>query len=206
MERRSFLAFAAGALCLPALPARSNTARSLRDVIWHVGDLPGRLAVAAYSASHESYLMVTKDGFEAWSYHLPGRRLGYRDRVEIDPTLPLLLQPYGRITQPRIETITSQRLQLCFRLQGAERTIVLEGADFAAINAAGEGIGIVCQAAQHGIAIGVFGPGLQRFVLCAPGTAKPGTTTTSPSSRPETTSVTSPLVSPSSTSVLSVSR
>lgn len=150
-----------------------DTARSLRDVVWHVGDLPGRLVVAQYSATHESYLMVTPDGFEAWTYHLPGRRLGYRDRIEIDPTRPLLLQPYGRACQPRIEALSAQRLQLSFRLNGPERRIEIDGADFAAMNADGDGIGITCHAAQHGIAIGVSGPGLRRFLLCRPADAKP---------------------------------
>lgn len=152
-----------------------DTARSLRDVVWHVGDLPGRLVVAQYSATHESYLMVTPDGFEAWTYHLPGRRLGFRDRIEIDPALPLLLQPYGRACQPRIEALSAQRLQLSFRLNGPERRIEIEGADFAAMNVDGDGdgIGISCHAAQNGIAIGVSGPGLRRFLLCRPADAKP---------------------------------
>lgn len=150
-----------------------DTARSLRDVVWHVGDLPGRLVVAQYSATHESYLMTTPDGFEAWTYHLPGRRLGHRDRIEIDPALPLLLQPYGRALQPRIEALSAQRLQLSFRLNGAERRIEIEGADFAAMNADGDGIGITCHAAQNGIAIGVSGSGLRRFLLCRQPDAKP---------------------------------
>ena len=141
-----------------------DTARSLRDVVWHVGDLPGRLVVAEYSATHESYLMVTPDGFEAWSYHLPGRRLGHRDRIEIDPMLPLLLQPYGRACQPRIAGLTAHRLELAFRLHGPERRLEIEGADFTAMH--GDGIGITCHAAQNGIAIGVSGPGFRRFVLC----------------------------------------
>lgn len=150
-----------------------DTARSLRDVVWHVGDLPGRLVVAQYSATHESYLMVTPDGFEAWSYHLPGRRLGYRDRIEIDPALPLLLQPYGRACQPRIVGLTAQRLELAFRLHGVERRLEIDGADFAAMHADGDGIGITCHAAQNGLAIGVSGPGFRRFLLCRPANAKP---------------------------------
>ena len=147
-----------------------DTARSLRDVVWHVGDLPGRLVVAQYSATHESYLMVTPDGFEAWTYHLPDRRLGYRDRIEIDPALPLLLQPYGSTCQPRIAELSSTRLQLAFPWHGKERHLALEGADFAAMDAGADdgGIGITCHAAQHGVAIGVSGPGLRRFLLCRP--------------------------------------
>jgi hypothetical protein len=145
-----------------------DTARSLHDVVWHVGDLPGRLVIAQYSATHEAYLMVTPDGFETWTYHLPGRRLGHRDRIEIDPALPLLLQPYGSTCQPRIAALTAQRLELAFRLRGAERRIGIDGADFAAMHGDGDGIGITCHAAQNGVAIGVSAPGFRRFLLCRP--------------------------------------
>lgn len=56
MERRSFLAFAAGALCLPALPARSNTARSLREIAKPKGIEIG--SIFSHAASEDEKALI----------------------------------------------------------------------------------------------------------------------------------------------------
>jgi len=56
MERRSFLAFAAGALCLPALPARSDTARSLREIANRKGIEIG--SIFSHAASYDEIRLI----------------------------------------------------------------------------------------------------------------------------------------------------
>jgi len=56
MERRSFLAFAAGALCLPALQARSNTARSLREIANRKGIEIG--SIFSHAASYDEIRLI----------------------------------------------------------------------------------------------------------------------------------------------------
>lgn len=79
-----------------------DTAKSLRDVLWHVGDLPGRVLACRHTATHELHLLGTHDGCELWSYTLPARKLIARDKIRPDPERRLLLVPPSGILEAHL--------------------------------------------------------------------------------------------------------
>lgn len=81
-----------------------DTGKSLRDVLWHVGDLPGPVADSHYGATHELHLIGNQSDWELWSYHLPERRLISRNTVATSPDQHILLAPPARA----IETLVRQ--------------------------------------------------------------------------------------------------
>ncbi|MBL8261132.1 MAG: hypothetical protein JNM58_01810 [Xanthomonadaceae bacterium] len=70
-----------------------DTAKSLREVLWHVGDLPGPVVASRHTASHELHLIRSGNIFQLWSYALPARKMIARDMVQPDPERRLLLVP-----------------------------------------------------------------------------------------------------------------
>lgn len=59
-----------------------DTTRSLRDVLWHVSDLPGEVRTLGRTQHYENLLIDTPSGLELWRYRLPGRRLIQRTGVQ----------------------------------------------------------------------------------------------------------------------------
>ncbi len=70
-----------------------DSAKSLHDVLWHVGDLDGKIVLARHVPDYELYLIRRGDRFESWTYSVPGRRLISREQVEIGEDGPVLLLP-----------------------------------------------------------------------------------------------------------------
>lgn len=146
-----------------------DTAKSLRDVVWHVGDLPGRLVAVRYMPMFELYLLRTAHGFELWTYTLPTRRLSNRDAIEIDTDLPVLLMPFGRFAQPQMEPPTDDAVQIGFTTFGGHHRLEMkvpqiEGA--ASASMASHGIQLHCDAAQQGLVFAVAGPSFTQLALC----------------------------------------
>jgi hypothetical protein len=56
-----------------------DTTRTVRDVMWHVSDLPGLVTLLNRGEKNENVVVQTSEGFELWRYELPGRRLKQRD-------------------------------------------------------------------------------------------------------------------------------
>lgn len=146
-----------------------DTAKSLRDVIWHVGDLPGRLVGVRYTPSNEFYLMDTAYGLEVWTYTLPTRRLVHREQVKVEPGLPMLLMSYGRIFQPRVETCTDGLLRIGFDAYAGRRRIDLtfQRPDGSPVEAdVLEHLTMRYCAAHNGVALGGFGEDISQYQLC----------------------------------------
>lgn len=146
-----------------------DTAKSLRDVVWHVGDLPGRLVAVRYMPTFELYLLRTAHGFELWTYTLPTRRLGNRDAIEIDTDLPVLLMPFGRFAQPQMEPPAGDAVRIGFTTFGGRHRLEMklpqaEGAASAAM--AAHDIQLHCDAAQQGLVFAVAGPSFTQLALC----------------------------------------
>ena len=63
-----------------------DSGRDLAEVLWHVGELPGRVLALSSDAAHEQLLFAPGGGDheqapELWTYQLPSRRLIRRDTV-----------------------------------------------------------------------------------------------------------------------------
>jgi hypothetical protein len=52
-----------------------DTTRGLREVLWHVADLPGAVTALDVLGDTELWVMRTGESFETWNYALPARRL-----------------------------------------------------------------------------------------------------------------------------------
>lgn len=144
-----------------------DTAKSLREVIWHVGDLPGPLVAARHDAQYEIYLMRTPLGFEHWTYHLSARRLASREIVKLDPERPCLLLPFGSVCQPMLESLTDTRLRVSFDTHSRRREVEIAddaGRSFGIVSA--EQIGIGCHAARQGLVVAVSTPDRTHFAVC----------------------------------------
>lgn len=76
-----------------------DTATSLQDVLWHVGDLPGRIVESQYAPHHELHLIRSGDAFELWTYQLPSRRLLSREATFVDDTKTRVLIPHAGALQ-----------------------------------------------------------------------------------------------------------
>lgn len=79
-----------------------DTAKSLRDVLWHVGDLPGPVVASRHLASHELHLLHASGGYELWSYALPARKMIARESVQPDPERRLLLVPPSGVLEAHL--------------------------------------------------------------------------------------------------------
>lgn len=83
-----------------------DTAKSLNNVLWHVGDMPGTIVRASFSQYQQQFLLSgTASGFEYWNYSLPSRRLTERTAFDLDPEIDVLLFPAGNLGQPKIEFV-----------------------------------------------------------------------------------------------------
>ncbi len=146
-----------------------DTAKSLRDVVWHVGDLPGRLVGVRYTPSNEFYLLDTASGLEAWNYTLPTRRLVQRDPVKVEPGLPMLLVSHVRIFQPRVETCADGLLRISFDIYAGHRRIDMkfQRPDGSAVEVdVLENLALRYYAAHNGVALGAFGEDISQYRLC----------------------------------------
>lgn len=146
-----------------------DTAKSLRDVVWHVGDLPGRLVAVRYMPTFELYLLRTAHGFELWTYMLPARRLSNRDAVEIDTELPVLLMPYVRVVQPKMEAPVAGVLRIGIASFGGRHRLEMKLPQGEGTAIAAEDIRLHCDAAQQGLVLAVAGPSFTQLALCRPG-------------------------------------
>ncbi len=79
-----------------------DTAKSLRDVLWHVGDLPGRVLACRHTASHELHLLDSNGSYQVWAYTLPGRKLIARDPIQPDRERRLLLVPPSGVLEAHL--------------------------------------------------------------------------------------------------------
>jgi len=146
-----------------------DTAKSLRDVVWHVGDLPGRLVGVRYTPLLELYLLDTANGLEVWTYTLPTRRLVQRAPVKAEPGLPVLLEPFRGVLQPRIETCRDDLLQIGLDTYGGHRNIdmTFQRPDGSAVEATAlENLALRCHAVQNGVVLGVVGEDIAQYRLC----------------------------------------
>lgn len=144
-----------------------DTAKSLREALWQVGDLPGALVSARYGNGFELYLIRTAYGDECWHYDAPSRRLLCRNEVRIDDGMPLALREQGRIVQPeRIERGPGE-VRIAYVAYGNQRqTAVLPVAD--AQPDPPDPAALHFRAVQHGLMFGLrdgerFVFGLHRF-------------------------------------------
>lgn len=144
-----------------------DTARSLRDVLWHVGDLPGALIAARYGDAFELYLIRTPHGDECWHYDVGSRRLLCRNEVRVDDAMPLALREQGRIVQPeRIERV-DRDIRIHYATYGTHRqtaALPVSGAPGDPPDPAA----LYVRAVQHGLMFGIrdddrFVFGLYRF-------------------------------------------
>jgi tetratricopeptide (TPR) repeat protein len=140
-----------------------DAAKSLQDVLWHVGDLPGPIVIARHSPTNELYLIRSGDAFEAWTYALPGRRLISRDRVEIRDDAPVMLYPHGQIVQPRIADSNANNdtgiIDIVYEWHRQPRHVHLRKLE-------GEvAPQIVCQALHQGMLLGLRGERQARYGL-----------------------------------------
>ncbi len=146
-----------------------DTAKSLRDVVWHVGDLPGRLVGVRYTPPMEFYLLDTANGLEMWNYTLPTRRLVQRAAVKAEPGLPVLLVPFGGVLQPRIESCVDGLLQIRLDTYGGRRSVDMkfQRPDGSAVEAAAlENLALRCHATHNGVVLGVVGEDITQYRLC----------------------------------------
>lgn len=146
-----------------------DTAKSLRDVVWHVGDLPGRLVGVRYTPPLEFYLLDTANGLEMWNYTLPTRRLVQRTPVKAEPGLPVLLVPFGGVLQPRIESCADGLLQIRLETYGGRRSVdmTFQRQDGSAVEATAlENLALRCHAVQNGVVLGVVGEDIAQYRLC----------------------------------------
>lgn len=76
-----------------------DTAKSLQDALWHVGDLPGPIVQTRYLQTQEIHLIRSGEAFEMWVYQLPGRRLLSRDTVHLEEGHGVALIGHGQALQ-----------------------------------------------------------------------------------------------------------
>ncbi len=146
-----------------------DTAKSLREVVWHVGDLPGRLVDARYMPLTELYLLDTANGLEMWNYTLPTRRLVQRVPMKAEPGSPVLLVPFQGVLQPRIETCADGLLQIGLDTYGGHRSVDMrfQRPDGSAVGTTAlENLALRCHAVQNGIVLGIVGEGIAHYRLC----------------------------------------
>jgi tetratricopeptide (TPR) repeat protein len=136
-----------------------DTAKSLHDVLWHVGDLPGPVVSARYASGHEMYLIRSGNAFELWNYNLSGRRLTSRERIELqEGTLPLLY-PHGHVLQLRVTEKTEHSFEIGYDWHRQARRVRL------GIPEGEIAPRIVCQALTQGFLLGVVGERSARYGL-----------------------------------------
>jgi hypothetical protein len=96
-----------------------------RQVLWHVGDLPGPIVAAGFFSTREIYLVDTAQGLQDWSYLHLGRRLQARTELRLRPELPIVVHPAGVVQQPEIRVASDASLEFCYQLCGQERRCLL---------------------------------------------------------------------------------
>lgn len=146
-----------------------DTAKSLRDVVWHVGDLPGRLVGVRYTLLLELYLLESANCLEVWSYTLPTRRLVQRAPVKAEPGLPVLLEPFRDVLQPRIESCADGLLRIGLDTYGGRSSVdmTFQRPDGSALEATAlQNLALHCHAVQNGVVLGVVGEDIAQYRLC----------------------------------------
>ncbi|HVK56831.1 MAG TPA: hypothetical protein VM532_17610, partial [Burkholderiales bacterium] len=93
-----------------------DTAHSLRDVLWHVSDLPGPVAALSRTPHSEHLVVTTPTGTELWGYQLPGRRLVGRDSMPewVSPQRFARLTPTGDAIYLMLDSETSGGVSLTY--------------------------------------------------------------------------------------------
>jgi hypothetical protein len=133
-----------------------DAAKSLQDVLWHVGDLPGPIVSSRYLQNQELYLIRSGRGFEAWTYQLPGRRLLSRESVALDEDaaeqgMLALLFPHGQVLQLRVAQSRRDAIEIAYRWNQHTRNVRLSTpADETAPQ-------IICHALNQGFLLGAVG-------------------------------------------------
>lgn len=100
-----------------------DTCKPSREVLWHLGDLPGPVLAAAYFCDRERYLVRTGLGLQDWTFVLPGRRLQPHAELALDAAMALCMHRL-EIQQPRIR-MDDGHIVLSFRCKGVERSCLL---------------------------------------------------------------------------------
>jgi tetratricopeptide (TPR) repeat protein len=136
-----------------------DAAKSLHDVLWHVGDLPGPIVAARYAAGHEMYLIRSGNAFELWNYDLSGRRLISRERVELQEDALPLLYPHGQVLQLRVTEKAEHSFEIGYDWHRQTRRVRL------GIPAGEMAPRVVCQALTQGFLLGVVGERSARYGL-----------------------------------------
>ncbi len=128
-----------------------DAAKSLDDVLWHVGDLAGRIVLARHIPDYELYLIRNRGRFESWTYSIPSRRLISREDVEISEDDPVLLYPHGQVAQPRVLANDPETIEIGYMWHRQTRSVRLrKPSDEVAPE-------IVCQALHQGMLLGLRG-------------------------------------------------
>lgn len=98
-----------------------DASKPSRDVLWHVGDLPGPIAAAGFFSHCEIYLVRGQNDLQDWAYSLPGRRLQARGELGLLEDLPVVVHPMGRALQPQVCVIAGSHVEVCYRWSHVER-------------------------------------------------------------------------------------
>lgn len=102
-----------------------DSSRPSRDVLWHVGDLPGPIVAAGFFQHCEAYLVRGPDGLQDWTYKLPERRLQARKELLVVEELPKVMHPAGSVLQPQVRIVAGSHVEVCYHWGTQERTCVL---------------------------------------------------------------------------------
>ncbi len=139
-----------------------DTTKSLRDVLWHVGDLPGPLLAARFGRTQELYLFDTPRGAECWMYEMPSRRLRHRETAKLAEGMPLSLRVPAQVLQPERIVPGTDRVHVAWRAHGHAASI-----DQPAAGTTSESFeGLLFRSVESGVLLGVRdGDGI-RFTLC----------------------------------------
>jgi MoxR-vWA-beta-propeller ternary system domain bpX6 len=126
-----------------------DTAKSLHNVLWSVGDLPGQIINARFQEREQHFLIRNATGIEFWNYLQPSRRLTERASVILDSELPVLLFPHGNTLQPQVEFL-KDTVRIKYRWLQQQKYL-----DIAIVGRAPP-TQIFFRAVHHGIMVGLY--------------------------------------------------
>lgn len=139
-----------------------DTTKSLRDVLWHVGDLPGPLLAARFGRTQELYLFDTPRGAECWMYETPSRRLRHREPAELVEGMPLSLRVPAEVLQPERIVPGMDRVHVGWRAHGHAASI-----DLPAAGTTPESFdGLLFRSVESGVLLGARDGDELCFTLC----------------------------------------
>lgn len=139
-----------------------DTTKSLRDVLWHVGDLPGPLIAARFGRMHELYLFATSYGPECWMYETASRRLRLREPATLAEGMPLSLRTPAQVLQPERIVPGTDRVHVAWRTHGHAASIDLPAAGTSPESFAG----LLFRSVESGVLLGVRDGDDICFTLC----------------------------------------